>query len=452
MIKSCIPLMVLLLVSCITEQKPIRTAAESPLPRVETIRLEETIRTPELNSFGSVSYRTKADVVAGVDGSISAITAIEGSFVQKGSLLASLKNLQVQIRYDQARAALGAAETAYNLSQTKLEDSSMQIEAKLLSIEKMEMQFLQKQKELEQQNKKYADIKELHAMGAVSNEEIESMEFSIQSLENDLAMMKQEIEIQSIGFRDSDLLQNGYQIPSDQQLKLELIKRINTKSLLAEVEVSKSKLDSAETELRSAELLLSELSITSPINGIVGAKYLETGERTKADTKLFTVFDSSEVDIVFPVPESKGLLLSTGMKVAVTIDALETGDQKQKDFIAFIRFVSPTVDPQSGSITVKAGMTNPEGLLRPGMFSRVKIAYDQPRSLLLIPKTCLINHKNAEALVFTVNNNYLQQVKIITGDEYDDLITVKSGLTRGTQLVNNPSPILCEGAAVEIIK
>lgn len=448
MTKSCIQLAILLFFSCTTEQELLQTTAESQLPRVETIRIEETIKTPELNSFGAVSYRTKADVIAGVDGSILTIAAEEGSFVKKDSLLASLKNLQVQIRYDQALAALAAAETAYTLSQTKLEDSSMQIEAKLLSIEKMNMQYSQKLKELEQQKRKYSNIKELHDIGGISDEEIDGIEFSIQSLENDLAMMKQDIEIQSIGFRDSDLIQNGYQIPANPQQKLELIKRINTKSLLAEVEVSKSKLDSAGTELRSAELLLTELSICSPINGIVGAKYLETGERAKADTKLFTIFDSSEVDIVFPVPESKGVMLKPGMNVEVSVDALQTGEEAE--YAAIIRFVSPTVDPQSGSITVKAGMPNPRGLLRPGMFSRVKIAYDQPRSLLLIPKSCLINHKNAEAMVFTVNNNYLQLIKITTGDEYNELISVESGLTNGMQLVNNPSPVLREGAAVEI--
>jgi RND family efflux transporter MFP subunit len=176
-------------------------------------------------------------------------------------------------------------------------------------------------------------------------------------------------------------------------------------------------------------------------------RYLEKGERIQADAKLFTIIDISRVFAVFPIEESDAALLTEGMKVEVTVDAL-----KDQAFEAKIYLISPLIDPQTGNVTVKAIMDNPGLKLKPGMFLRAKVISGQPRNAILLPKTVLTNKKGKEAEVFAVSQGRIFLKKLTVGVEKEDMVEILQGVNEGETIVNSPSPILKEGQEVEITK
>jgi len=79
--------------------------------------------------------------------------------------------------------------------------------------------------------------------------------------------------------------------------------------------VAEASLTSARTELEAINQLLNESVIRAPVTGIIGMRYLESGELIQADAKLFTIMDIARVFAVFPIEESDAALLTEGMKV-----------------------------------------------------------------------------------------------------------------------------------------
>ncbi len=437
-----IPIVIICLFSCTKEEVLLETEQKVQV-NIHKVELQEI--TPDLNSFGSISFRSKADVTSAVDGTISRIRVEEGDYVYKGTELAILSNIQLQIREEQTLSSIKSSEAALELSETKLLEGKLQIEARLLSIEKSELNLLQKEKEQEQLAKTLENKKELFNIGGITEEELTSMELNYSASETNLMSLKKDISIQKVGFRDSDIQAYGYDIPDTEEKRIEILKNINTRTLLAEVNVAKSRVESAMTEFHSAQALNMELSVKAPISGIIGAKYMELGERAKADTKIFTIFDSSEVDISFPVPESKGILLNAGLPVEATVDSLEN-----RIFTANIRQISPMVDPQSGNITVKASMQNEDEIFRPGMFTRVRIKYGETRKTILIPETCIAQKKNKTAVLFLIVNSRIFRKDVELGEEKNGMVEILVGLKKGDLVIDSPSPLLREGEQVDI--
>ncbi len=319
----------------------------------------------------------------------------------------------------------------------------MQIEARLLLIEKLEFQVLQKEKELVQLAKTMENKRELFSIGSITEEELTSLETNYSAAETNLLSLKKDISIQQVGLRDIDMQAYGYAIPESDTERVRILKIINTRTLQAEVNVAEARVDSSKTELRSAQALNRELVLLAPISGIVGAQYMEMGERVKADTKVFTVFDSTEVDISFPVPEAKGILLTRGLKVEAVVDSLDN-----RVFEAEIRQISPMVDPQSGNITIKAHLPNSDEIFKPGMFTRVKVAYGATRKSIIIPETCIAQKKNNAATLFLAVNSHVFKKEVELGEEKNGRVEVLSGLQENDLVIDSPSPLLREGEKI----
>lgn len=441
--KTFILLTILSLFSCQKQEYGISETGKTTHVKIYRVDFHEI--TPELTSFGSISFRSKADLTSTVDGTIVNINIEEGDYVYRGQVLALLSNIQLQIREDQALSTLESAEAALELSKAKHKEGKLQVEARLLSIEKSELNLLQKEKELEQLAKTMENKRELFDIGGITEEEFTSMELNYSAVLTNLSLLKKDISIQNIGFRDSDIYDFGYSIPQSEEKRIEILKDINTRTLRAEVNVAESRVKTTKTELYSAQVLIHELSLKAPISGIIGAKYLEPGERAKADTKVFTIFDSSDVDISFPVPESKGILLSTGLHVEATVDSLDN-----IIFEARIRQISPMVDPQSGNITIKANMPNKEGLFKPGMFTRVRVKYGETRTSILIPETCIAQKNNTSAILFLAINNHVFRKEVDLGEEKNGMVEILQGLKVGDMVIDSPSPLLREGEQINV--
>lgn len=411
------------------------------LRSVEVVIAEMRENVPEIESFGSISFITKTDISPSVEGIIRRIHVEEGDRVAPNSLLAEIENLQLEIRGKQAEMNIRKAEAALSLAEAEYWEGKLRTEAELISIEKLNLSIKQQARELKQQEGDIANKERLYEVDGISEEQMKKLRLSYRSALTDYENALKELDIKMIGFRDEDIRSRGYTVPADTGKRREVLREINNLSLEAEIEAAEANLASAEAELESAELLLSELRLSSPAEAVVGSKYLEEGERITPGTILFTLFTDERVYAVFPVQERDILFLSEGQTVIVTVPALE-----DLEFTGTLDLISPTVDPGSGNIMVKAVVANTESALKPGMFVRVKVRYGKPADTIFIPETCI--SKGNE--VFTVVNGRVFRRELNTGTKKDGEIEIKSGLREGDIIVDSPSPALQEGEHVEI--
>ena len=242
--------------------------------------------TPEIKSFGTVTYYTKADVTVTTSGVIDSLGAEEGSFVREGQVIAVISNIQLEIQKKRTESQIAQARSALELSEAKLKEAKLQVEARLVSVLIAELDIAQKKIELDDLERVLKNKEQLYNVGGLSEEEIHSMRMQYLSAKNKYDLSLKSLEMQKIGLRDSDIRTAGYAIPVSDNDRVALLKTINTETLGAEVKVALASLDAAYTELEAVNQLLAETMIRSPVTGIIGMRYLELGERVQPEAKV----------------------------------------------------------------------------------------------------------------------------------------------------------------------
>ena len=385
---------------------------------VNVIKVQQKILDNTLNNFGTIAYKSKNDVTNLVAGTIIAFNVKEGDYIQKGQIVCRLRNVQLEIEKEQCISALESAKAALAIQNVNVSDQKLAIESQ----------------------------ERLHEIGGTTDVELEKLKINISSLETEIAVLQKEIEIASLGLRNIDLIHNGIEPSEDLEERKKQLIELNIKSALSQVDSAKAQVNSAKQKLNSVNKLIEELTIHSPVEGIVGAKHFENGEYIKENEKVITIIDTASVYGVIYVQEQDMVDFKTGASMNVSIPSLN------KSFNSTIDEISPVADPQSGNFSVKTILKNKDGLIKPGMFIKCSIQKGEQLKYPCIKDTVLLSNDEKNAKVFTVLNNILVQKNINIIAHKDGLIWIDSGLSEGDIIVNKPSPYLKEGQYVETKK
>lgn len=220
----------------------------------------------------------------------------------------------------------------------------------------------------------------------------------------------------------------------------------------SEVEVAKANVELAQAELEQSEAAIGELEIQlqqtriySPLTGFVGMRHLDPGAMAAANTAIVTVLDISRVKTIVSVIESALSELRSGLPATVLVDAFPG-----RSFSGQVNRISPQVDPETRSAAVEVQIANPDLLLKPGMFARVKIAVRYSERALTIPRSSLLTRRNTQG-VFQISDEMTAVFRPIRiGRIEDDLVEVVEGLEQGEQVVATGAQNLNEGDRITL--
>lgn len=428
------------LFSC--KEKEIDFSNDVSVTEVEIVKAAEKILDNNLNSFGTVSYKSKTDLTVQVAGTITGFSVKEGTFVKKGQILAVLKNIQLEIQKEQYVSNLQSAEASLKLVQTELNQEILGVEGRLLSIEKSELNVIQKQTEYELQQKNFEDQEVLHQIGGVTDSSMSQLKIALSSSKTEIEILKKELEMAKLGLRDEDLIKNGIEPSNDKEIHKKQIIELNVKSKLAQVEQAKAGVESAKQQLRAVNMMISELVIKAPVDGIVGQNYYENGEYIEANQKITTLIDTTDVYAMISIQEQDMVNFEKGTPILVKIPSLN------QEFKTSISEISPIADASSGNFSVKALLPNRKGEIKPGMFIRCSIQRKSPEHYPAIPETCLFATSGNAAKVFVVLNGFAVQKTLKIVGKKDGFIWTDDSIKDGDILIDRPSPFLKEGQKV----
>jgi RND family efflux transporter MFP subunit len=408
----------------------------------------------EANGFGSLSFLSKVDIVAPQESVIKRLHYREGDLVRQGALIIQLENPQIVLAVERAQNNYSQALAARNLANSRLLEGIFQSEAQLLALEKSEAELDLMKKRWEENRRKHLNQETLFEAGGIHTEAILVSRFTLDTEWEQIQLMERELDIRRIGCRDQDLVKAGIPVPASQSERTNALVTLMTSSLRAELEAARARLEAAEKELASANIALSQLTIYSPASGIVGARYLEEGERVQPQDKIISLIDTASLYAIFPVREKDALRIEKGMSASVLIDG--TGKTQE----GFVDLVYPQADSQSLSFLVRVLLENTNGEpadsssannLKPGMFARVTVTLGPARKVVFVPETSIINRSNADSgNVFVVNGANLSERKVIFGSSYGEDREIISGLNAGEIVVARPGSDLKEGTNVTL--
>ena len=153
---------------------------------------------------------------------------------------------------------------------------------------------------------------------------------------------------------------------------------------------------------RGAQLQLSWTRIVAPISGVISKRMVKQGNLVQANQAIFHIVDMHPLNATLNVPERELGMLKPGQPLTLNVDALPG-----RKFAGTIQRIAPVVDAASGTFRVTCVFDNTVAgnePLRPGMFGRIDIVYDQRRDALVIPRSALLD-EDGETAVFVVERD-----------------------------------------------
>ena len=224
-------------------------------------------------------------------------------------------------------------------------------------------------------------------------------------------------------------------------------------SAAADVKVS-------EADLTQAEMTLGYTTVRSPISGYISERSADIGTLVGpgGQSLLATVVKSDTVRVDFSMTaldylRSKARNVNLGHKdstrkwdpyITVTL-----ADDSQYPFRGLVDFADPQVDPRTGTFSVRAEMPNPEHVLLPGQFTKVKLLLDVRENAVVVPSKALVIEKGG-AYLFGVRPDSIVEKRVVeTGPELGNSIVIERGLVRGEDIVTEGYHKLSHGMKVQ---
>jgi len=259
--------------------------------------------------------------------------------------------------------------------------------------------------------------------------------------------------IKSFNFREGDKVAKGEVIArldqNDALLKLKQaqIELEEYEKLYSIGAIVQSKLEQARLASRLASSEFEKTYLRAAKDGIIGDKSVEVGEFITPNVKVATLVNLENVIAELGIIEKEIDRVFLGQKVTVNVDTYPG-----IDFTGVVSNISPLIAGKSKTLTVKANLDNPGGLLLPGMFARIKISIFEKEDALLIPSDSL-DRSTGEFRVFVVgegNVAYAQPVEVAYLSS--DYAQIAGGLDEGELVVVEKPEALADGKKVRIIE
>jgi len=226
----------------------------------------------------------------------------------------------------------------------------------------------------------------------------------------------------------------------------EAVSALNVEKKAAERDVSGAQVDLAAAALDKARLDLEWTQVTSPIKGLVGRNKVDVGNLVGANEKtlLTTVVSDDPIYAYFNVSELDLLPILRRITATKTDESsspsvkppvyLGLADETGYPHEGHFDFAETTVDSSTGTIQVRAIFPNPDGLLMPGLFVRIRVPVEK-RTALLVPDIA-VQFDQGGKYVLVVNDQSIVHLKRIrTGQQVGEMRVVEEGLTPKDQVV-----------------
>jgi RND family efflux transporter MFP subunit len=242
------------------------------------------------------------------------------------------------------------------------------------------------------------------------------------------------------------------QLDADYQRQVDLASRqVASKSTLDQAlaarDGAQAKVQQAQVDTKQAAINLGYTEVKAPFDGVVTARQVSIGDLVGGNTPtvLATIIQFDPIYVNFNVSEKDVLEARKGMAqrgetVASLIGKLpvEVGLQTETGYPhkGVLDYISPTVNPSTGTLTVRASFENADRIILPGYFVRVRFALDpKPDNALLVPDIALGSDQSGR-YVFVVNaDNVVEQRKVTPGTRVGEARVIESGLKADDRVI-----------------
>jgi len=227
--------------------------------------------------------------------------------------------------------------------------------------------------------------------------------------------------------------------------ELKAVSQSDLDAAVAQYEAAVAVLEAAEANLRAANIQLSYTKVHSPISGIIGKTKAKVGDvvgRSPNPVILNVVSRIDTILVEFFLTETQYLKLArTSLseegfhddKYRVTKLELVLADGSVYEQKGKFDFIDREVDPTTGAILVQTSFPNPDELLRPGQFAKVRISLIT--SGILIPQRCVMELQGIHRVYVVNDKNEAEAREVTVGSTVKDFWLITNGLEADENVV-----------------
>lgn len=236
--------------------------------------------------------------------------------------------------------------------------------------------------------------------------------------------------------------------------------QLDLDNAIASYESATASVAMSEADLTQAETALSYTTVSSPLSGYISERSVDIGTLVGPNGKslLATVVKSDTVRVDFSMTgldylKSKARNVNLGQKdssrkwdpyITITLP-----DNTQYPLRGLVDFADPQVDPETGTFSVRAEMANPDRILMPGQFTKVRLLLDVREGATVVPTKSVVIEKGG-AYIFIMRPDSIAERRLIElGPEVNNRVIVERGVVPGERIIVEGFHKLAHGDKVD---
>jgi membrane fusion protein (multidrug efflux system) len=392
-------IIVLVLSNCGGESKAEKEkAAPPPVPVIVAPVIQKTV--PIISEFtAQADARDTVELRARVEAFLEAIHFEEGRPVKKGQLLFTLDKRKYEADLQTAKSQLAKAKADLEFAREKV--TVYTAKARLDSAKA-------------QLGKADLDVNRLTPL---------AKERAVPQQDLDNALVAQQVARANV-----DASQANYDT-------VVLNQKVSIDQATAAVEAG-------ESAVKNAELNLSYCTITAPMDGLIGQRLVSPGNLVGRGepTLLATLSALDPLRVSFALSEAEYLMLVKRMgksaRNPVPIELI-LADGTVHPHKGKVGFAERAVDQKTGTLTIVAEFPNPEKIIRPGQFGKVRGAIDTAQNATLIPQQAVMEQQSAKAVYVVDADNKVAIRTVVLGERVENLVIVKEGVKPSERVITD---------------
>jgi RND family efflux transporter MFP subunit len=233
-------------------------------------------------------------------------------------------------------------------------------------------------------------------------------------------------------------------------------------------QANKASVEAARAPVERAKLNLSWTKVTAPITGIAGISVAQIGDLVSPTALLTTISQVDPIKVYYPISEQEYLHFAQRIR---EIEAGRGGQRPPLELTLADGSLYPErgtfsladrqVDQRTGTITVQGLFANPNNLLRPGQYAKIRVAAETRKGALLVPQQAVQQLQGSNQVAVVEDGNKINVRAVKVGEQVGNMWIITEGLKPGerivvagiqkvkTGMVVNPKPFVAEPLAAE---
>ena len=382
----------MLISGCGSEARSQNAAPPPPTVLVTTAHAGDV---PIFSEYPAQTYsRNTVDVRARVDGYIEKWLYRPGQEVKAGETLYVLDKRPYEASLDQAKGNLAQSEA--------------------------DLDFAQKQVALQQAQ---ANLAVTQANLVKAEQDVERLTPLVKAD----AASKQELDAAAAALGAAEANLKANQANVDQA-------RLSTRTQIASTQ---GKVEALRGAVRTTQLNLEYATIQAPISGLIGDTQVPVGGLVNATSPqpLTTIVPLDPIWVRFKVTETEYLEFKKRGNLTRSELKLVLADGSEFPQTGRVENTVNQVDPKTGTLELQARFPNPQHVLLPGQFGKVRFETDLRKNVVLVPQRAIQQLQSTQTILTVGSDDKVQLKTITTSNRVGDAWVVEQGLTAGERVI-----------------